>query len=911
MRGFFSRTGAMLALAALMGIQGFAAPARAETAWAANDDDALLFEARLSKYRLGDGVRGYQTPRGVCLDMADMIMALDVPVRLDKKLRRATGWAFAESNTIVVDRESNVEQIRNTKGKLGENDVYDTPEGWCVSSEKLAHWFGIKLDPNMGAAILTISADKKLPVELAAERRDRAAQIRTATSFDLKTLPQAHFPMSGVKAPSVDVVAQIGGLRQRNGRQDYQLGYQIYVAGEVGPVAYDARLASDSKGKPDALRLRAYRNDANGGLLGPLRATQVAVGDVSTFSTNVVAQSRAGRGAMVTNRPLQRPDRFSSTDFRGELPVGWDAELYRNNELLGFAVDRADGRYEFLDVPMLYGQNRFELVLYGPQGQVKREELIRTVGQESIPPKTGYYWAGLVQDGFDLLQIGTRPGFRGGWRGSVGYERGLDTKTSVSFGLHSLTLPNANREVARRNFAEGSVLRALGSSLLQVSGALDTQGGYVVQSEWLAQFGKTNISAGTTHTNGDFMSDRIQRALRSRYVFEVDRGIQLGRLSLPLNLGASYDTRDDGSRTLSLGGRTSVQVGRYSVTGGLTWSRDNPATGPPAPARLAGTLLTNGRIGRVRVRGELEYDLAPAKQMRTASMTAEWDAGNDDDRNRRASWRAEAAYDRFRDRVRGAIGYVRQFDKFAITARLEGASDGAVAAGLNLSFSLGPDPRKRARYRISSEHLASSGQVLARVYHDANNDGIRQPDEAPAKDVQLTAGRQPVRSLTDEQGAVMIDNIAVHLPVLIGIDASSLPDPLIQPRGPGLVLTPRPGVLATIDLPLTSAGEVDGTLVRSGGGGVEGVDLELIDVRGAVISTTRTDFDGFFLFEKVPYGAYRVRIGRLSAEAARLDPALAGDVAVNGKTPAFRMGTVVAETAPVRNAGAPTGPGAQ
>ena len=74
---------------------GAASGASAQTAgWKANDDDALLFDLRSGKYRLGDGVRGYQTDKGVCVDFADVIMALDIPVRLDKKSRRATGWIF-------------------------------------------------------------------------------------------------------------------------------------------------------------------------------------------------------------------------------------------------------------------------------------------------------------------------------------------------------------------------------------------------------------------------------------------------------------------------------------------------------------------------------------------------------------------------------------------------------------------------------------------------------------------------------------------------------------------------------------------------------------------------------------------------------------------------------------------------
>ncbi|MCQ4051691.1 carboxypeptidase regulatory-like domain-containing protein, partial [Klebsiella pneumoniae] len=122
-------------------------------------------------------------------------------------------------------------------------------------------------------------------------------------------------------------------------------------------------------GTPESLRVQAYRTDPDATLLGPLKATSVAAGDVSGFSTPLVSQSGVGRGAMITNRPVERRDAFDRTDFRGELPNGWDAELYRNGQLLGFATNRADGRYEFLDVPLLYGQNRFEIVLYGPQGQ--------------------------------------------------------------------------------------------------------------------------------------------------------------------------------------------------------------------------------------------------------------------------------------------------------------------------------------------------------------------------------------------------------------------------------------------------------------------------------------------------------------------------------------------------------------
>ena len=114
-----------------------AAPARA---WTPNPDDALLFEVRMGQYRVGDGVRGYATPEGVCVDLADTLIALDIPIRLDKQSRRATGWAFDEGHKISIDRNSGSEQITNSTRKVGLDDIHDTPEGWCVSTTALSRW---------------------------------------------------------------------------------------------------------------------------------------------------------------------------------------------------------------------------------------------------------------------------------------------------------------------------------------------------------------------------------------------------------------------------------------------------------------------------------------------------------------------------------------------------------------------------------------------------------------------------------------------------------------------------------------------------------------------------------------------------------------------------------------------------
>ena len=76
--------------------------------WAANPDEQFLLDVKLHQYRLGDGVRAYNTPQGTCLVFGDFLTTLDVPMKIDLSAKKASGWAFKESNTISVDAGNGV-----------------------------------------------------------------------------------------------------------------------------------------------------------------------------------------------------------------------------------------------------------------------------------------------------------------------------------------------------------------------------------------------------------------------------------------------------------------------------------------------------------------------------------------------------------------------------------------------------------------------------------------------------------------------------------------------------------------------------------------------------------------------------------------------------------------------------------
>lgn len=867
-------------LAALFG----AASASAQTEWEAHPDDSLLFDVRLGEYRLGDGVRGYQTPGSVCLDLADTIAALDLPITVDEDANRAEGWAFNEENQIVIDRDRQRVRFGENSERLPSGIIFDTPEGWCVATQALAAWFGVTMEADLRNAVLLLSSEQPLPVERALQRRARAASLRPRLDFDLADLPQANTPYRMWRTPSVDVVVALGGLRDRQrGDGGFERRYEIYAAGEILTASFDARLASDDRGVPRSLRMRAFRSSNEPNLLGPLGATHFAIGDVSSQTSPIAAQPTPGRGFVVTNRPLDQPDSFDRRTFRGELPEGWEAELYRNGQLLAFSLDRGDGRYEFVDVELRYGINRFEIVLYGPQGQIRRDTEVINVGAASIPPRQTWYWAGASQDDRDLINLDNDNLRRGGtWRAGFGLERGLDPRTSLAFQLNNLVIADE-----RVTVVEGSVRRAIGPALVEITAAWADNGGYAARAQLLGRFGRAYVSAESVFAR-DFQTERYSLDTTGRHTLAVDHSLNIGRLVMPVRVQATYQTRSNGADQIDVAARISANMRRFALTGEIGYRRQGVGNdfadpiGPPADTNAA--ILANGRIGRVRLRGEARWRLSPNSRFESASFTADWASGEN------SAWRAELGYQATLDRARASIGYVRRFDRLALTASAEAATDGSVAAGLNLAFSIGPNPR--GGIHMTADKLASSGQTVARVFRDLNNDGVRQPNEPYEEGVQITTGRAPANEPTDANGTAVVTGLSPYRPILVGIDTSSLADPFVQPRGPGVVVTPRPGVAAMVELALVSAGEIDGVLVRAGGGALEGVDLELVDIEGRVVKTIRTDFDGFFVFEGVPYGEYSIRMAELSAQAVGAPAALGRRAFVTDENDSIRLGTI-------------------
>jgi hypothetical protein len=873
------------------GVSASTVPAVSAKPWVADPDEQFLLDVDIRQLKLGDGVRAYNTPEGTCVVLGDFLTTLDVPITVDLAAKKATGWAFKQSNTIAIDAAAMTATHGGAHEPIGPGTIRETPDGWCVQTSALARWFGIGVRPMTAGSVLLLDSQAKLPVELAMERRQRAKTIKPAT-FNLDALPQVRLPYRMWRAPALDFVVSAGATYRASDGLRVDREASVYAAGEIARLSYDAQMTTDDKGVPASVRVRAYRSDPNAGLLGPLHATHFGVGDVAGFDSPLTGSAASGRGAVLTNRPLVTQAAFDRTRFEGDLPIGWEAEIYRNGELLGFAKSDGSQRYVFDDVQLLYGVNRISIMLYGPQGQVKTREELINVGQDNVPKGMTWYWLGFNQPGRDLVTLHKPPDgtLEPKAEATVSLEHGIDDRTSVGALARMMLIDDEHVTVV-----EGSVRRSLGPAMVEVSGARQNGGGSAARAQLLGKFGPVNVSAQTLIANDFHLQGGRSVSIRDQSL-SIDAPLRIGRSVLPAHADVHLTDLRNGSSQLEAAARLSNNIGRFNLATALTYTKQFVHGSPGTAGELNLDFIGSGHIGRVRVRGETSFDVAPQARFREADVSAYWSGSENVD------WEGTLGYDDQGHRARVGITHIRRFRTMGVALTAEAATDGSVAFGVNLNFSLDPSHG----LSLSRQPLAQSGIVHALVYRDLNDNGVRDAAEPLEKGAVVTTGSRLADQPTDARGTVTVGGLSPFVPIAVGIDETSLDDPMLTPKTALQVVVPRPGVAADVEIGLVGGGDIEGAVVKSGGLGFEGLDLELVNAAGKVVATARSDFDGFFLFERVPYGNYSVRVAAPSASAAKIASDLNVRAVVNADKSIVRLGAVHVTGVPTLAVAEPT-----
>lgn len=189
--------------------------------------------------------------------------------------------------------------------------------------------------------------------------------------------------------------------------------------------------------------------------------------------------------------------------------------------------------------------------------------------------------------------------------------------------------------------------------------------------------------------------------------------------------------------------------------------------------------------------------------------------------------------------------------------------NGEWGAFLGFSTSLGREPR-HGKVIASSTRLADGGAVSVKVYHDKNQNHVFDEGDETIQGASITAVQSYKKAETDENGVAFLTGLRKHNPTDIVLDKATLEDPFWEPMEQGRSIVPRPGHVEPIDIPVVSTGEIDGFLLTHTQAGKEkplaNVNIQLLDKEGKVARETRSEYDGYYYFNKILPGKYSVGI---------------------------------------------------
>lgn len=546
------------------------------------------------------------------------------------------------------------------------------------------------------------------------------------------------------------------------------------------------------------------------------------------------------RGVFLSNSPYVRPAFFDRDVLTGQLPPGWEVELYRDGRLIDFAEVGDETRFR-LQAPLDYGPNPLELRAYGPYGQVRIWEQAVRVQPDRLP-------SGIFEYGLAAGECRDRPcELTANLDLAYGASRAVTVRLGADAFLRD-TMPDlfqpyasmigtvASRWVVRAEalwdgFAGGDLVYEPSPDLRIGAGAAWFDSG--VRQPVLTPDGR----------RGEYRAFGFWRplpALRTFFLEATALRVRNRTSTLTLaRLGGSY------------------QTGPVRWSGGLRTERSEASGVASALTIVDLSVFTNLRSQRIEALDGL-FLRAGLETSRRGFERLEWVAS-----------RPLLGETRLDLRVSWVRGNRDPFVALGVTATLPGArsvsqlahapQDGVYATSFAEGSVIWNGPTRSVD--VAPGRSLGRGGIGGLVFLDANGNGRYDGDDEALEGVRLQVG--PNKVISDEHGRYGIWDLIPFVEQTVAIDSMSLSHPLWVPAFSLATVTVGPNRYRYLEVPVLPSAEVVGEVsLRTSAGrrALSGLRLELLDLDSGRTWEIVTFYDGEFYLLGLPPGRYQVRV---------------------------------------------------
>ncbi len=797
------------------------------------------------------------------LPLKDFFQAFDFPLTINQSNNSATGYFFEPSNTFDLDVEKKEVTISGKSKSLTDNEFFVRQEIIYVEKSALASWFDLKVFLDLTSLNIVFDTDRKLPREEKEERQKKWQRLLQQTN-QTQNYPLLDNPYKAIDYPAFDfdITSNYNNTNTSSHSSSSSAAkpssitsfYTVRGTGDLGYLTQDF-YASGSLSQQNLTNFRYSLGQVSpdADLLGPLQATQYSFGDVNSQPLSLATGSALGRGIFVTNREYSAPQNFDVHTFTGNSVPGYQVELYRNSELLSFQTVDASGRYNFPDVPILYGDNHFKLMFYGQQGQHEERDEVISAAATQLREGQFQYTFNLDQRGETFLPIGSQTSnatLPNGIEGVALARYGLTKDITYGVGLATTRLIDGSHQ-----YLTTSGNTNFFGILTDTSYARDmkTQG-------WASGFGALtgidDISLnGHYFRYHNFISESVNNntlPLSSEADFSASSQFYIPLLeNFGLSANAKREEFVDKTQIprKTYGLRASKSIWGISLNDTVDYVVDSSK-------RFEDTFGVQTHIGGVELRATGVYDFKPEQKLGNSLLAADY----------RLTDKISAGTQFTKDLGGTGSSLISQnvnwdFEKFRLSLNGTGNLDtGGYSLGLDVIFSLGHD-NDTDQWRMLPGSTTDGGIITGRVFVDESGSGEFEDGDKILDKVPVRING--VKTVLTPEGFFAAP-IAPFEKTTVELQATEIEDPLLAPTYNGFEIVMRPGNSKRIDFPLQHATIIDGNVFVVDDSGKKNsagdVVVELQDEAGKLLKRVISDFDGYFSFDKITKGDYWLNI---------------------------------------------------
>lgn len=823
-----------------------------------------------------------KSEQGLQIGIGDFFQVVEFAIYTDLENVSADGWFQKEDNLFSLKQLSDgrLEVKANGDTFFVAADDYSVQDDIFIELDDLKKWFDFDYKTDEASLALAISSRKKFPVEQRLARLNKPNAIVTASNVSVLPLKESGYkafspPMLDIQASARETERVIQpplsapvGTRPTTTR-DTSGNYSILSSHDLAYLNTELFLAGNQDDSLSSARLTVSRQSEEANLLGPLHATEYAVGDVVPVNAGIGNTQAMSRGFMLGNTPINQLADNRKVNITGELQVGWDVELYRNGVLIDQRLGVSDGRYEFNDTQLDYGNNDFELIFYGPQGQIETKTESYVVDSNTVLAGQGMYRFSLVEAGESVFNVDQSTNDL--------TQQGLVASVALDYGVTDWLALNAGSSTFEPKLGDTQQYLSLGASAslgkagLFSARAMQNQYDHLT-TDYNFRTRLLNTSYSLNYQRAESLYANPDNLLNTDTVNTDSYGVNMsGQLftgtMLPISYQNSWNRREQKElgledeyfqNSLAVGSR----LGYFSNS--IFWRKD-VTTDPLLDAGLMPIMddsVTGGfqyrkNFGRLHTRLFSSYGLEPTEEVFSYGGIFNYNWTN--------SFNSELRYTYLTlpDQYQVNLGLNWRKDAFYLSTNAGYNEDKSWFAGLSLRFSLGYEPIGHSLF-TSAQPIAQSGAVSARVFEDLNMNGIFDANERPIENATVKAVQAYRQEKTNADGVAVLSSIYNNTTTDIVVDEATLDGPFMITASPGVAIKARKGYVQTVELPVVKAGEVEGVIYLKDVAGKSDaapyIMLNLMDKNEKIVATTRSEYDGYYLFTNVKPGSYHLKV---------------------------------------------------